>query len=74
MLFFDFLIRQTPGCHASHARTDVTTATYGRHRTRMQTGAAYVFNPHNRNEIDSTQGIQRTKLLLQITQIGRAHV
>ncbi|QEX76208.1 hypothetical protein F6Y24_03390 [Xanthomonas arboricola pv. pruni] len=55
MLFFDFSIRQTPGCIASHATTDVTTATYGRHGTWVQTGTAYVFNPADCAGIDSME-------------------
>ncbi|SON96773.1 hypothetical protein XFF6992_710028 [Xanthomonas citri pv. fuscans] len=35
---------------------DVTTATYGRHRTWVQTCTAYVFTAVLRDEIDSIQG------------------
>ncbi|AGH78087.1 hypothetical protein NY99_09905 [Xanthomonas phaseoli pv. phaseoli] len=35
---------------------DVTTATYGRHRTWVQTCTAYVFTAASRDEIDSIQG------------------
>ncbi|PPU02512.1 hypothetical protein XarbCFBP7408_11330 [Xanthomonas arboricola pv. guizotiae] len=50
-----FSIRRRPGCIASRATTDVTTATYGRHGTWVRTGTAYVFNPADGTGIDSTQ-------------------
>ncbi|QDS16514.1 hypothetical protein FPL04_13340 [Xanthomonas arboricola] len=64
MLFFDFSIRQTPGCIASRATTDVTTATYGRHGTWVQTGTAYVFTQADCAGIDSTPALLRRGTLL----------